>query len=226
MPTKKVDLRQQLLLAALACSDGEINRTFSSEELLIAAWKHDPASWGLRGYEREHPDSHRIHRELDSRGKNQQGIVGEGFLERVQPRTYRLTTKGLAAATAASSADPKARERLNRVVEAEVTRIIEHPTFIGWLDDMSTPRSFRDAGHFWNVAPGTPPRVVRQRVQAVEDTLVAARQLLESRDLDEVGDRQGRLLFDRTDIERGLEFHREMQNRFQKELLVLTGQAP
>jgi hypothetical protein len=223
MADGKVDLRQQLLAAALECSDGDTTRTFSSEELLLAAWKHDPASWGLRGYEREHPDSNRIHRELDSRGKGQRGIVGNGFLEKVRPRTYRLTPKGLAAATVAGDVDPEARERLNRVLEAEVIRVIEHPAFMAWLNDKNKPKSFRDVGHFWGVAPGTPPRVVRQRVQAVEETLTAAVELLERRELDQVGDRQGRLLFERTDLERGLEFHQEMKDRFRTELRLLTG---
>jgi hypothetical protein len=223
MPARKVDLRQQLLAAALECSGSDPSRTFSSEELLIAAWRHDPASWGLRGYEQEHPDSNRIHRELDSRGRGQRGIVGNGFLEKVRPRTYRLTPKGLAAAATASDADPEARERLNRVLEAEVTRVIEHPAFIAWLTDRSRPSSFRDVGHFWGVAPGTPPRVVRQRVQAVQETLTAALQLLERRELDQVGNRQGRLLFERADVERGLEFHHEMKGRFGKELRLLTG---
>jgi hypothetical protein len=226
MAVRKVDLRQQLLTAALECSDGDTSRTFSSEDLLLAAWKHDPASWGLRGYEREHPDSNRIHRELDSRGKGNRGIVGDGFLEKVRPRTYRLTPKGLAAATAASDADPEARERLNRVLEAEVTRIIEHPAFVSWLTDKTKPKNFRDVGHFWGIAPGTPPRVARQRVQGVEETLTAAAQLLEQRDLDEVGDRQGRLLFERADVERGLEFHEEMKQRFNAELRLLTSDAP
>jgi hypothetical protein len=223
MADGKVDLRQQLLAAALECSDGDTTRTFSSEELLLAAWKHDPASWGLRGYEREHPDSNRIHRELDSRGKGQRGIVGNGFLEKVRPRTYRLTPKGLAAATVAGDVDPEARERLNRVLEAEVIRVIEHPAFMAWLNDKNKPKSFRDVGHFWGVAPGTPPRVVRQRVQAVEETITAAVELLERRELDQVGDRQGRLLFERTDLERGLEFHQEMKDRFRTELRLLTG---
>src|SRR5438876_11760685 len=121
MATKAIDLKKQVLLAALDCCDGGLENTFTSEQLLVAAWKRDPASWGLRGYEREHPDSNRIHRELDSRGKGNRGIVGDGFLEKVRPRTYRLTPKGLAAATASGDADPAARERLNRVLEAEVT---------------------------------------------------------------------------------------------------------
>lgn len=43
-----------------------------------------------------------------------------------------------------------------------------------------------------------------------------------SRDISEVGDGHGRLLFDRSDVERGIDFHREMMRRFEKELLVLT----
>jgi hypothetical protein len=218
----KTDLRAQLLAAAVECSEGDTSRTFSSEELLIAAWRRDPLAWGLRGYEREHPDSNRIHRELDSRGKDQQGIVGQGFLERVRPRTYRLTPKGFAEATLVVGADPERLARLNRVLEAEVTRVIEHPAFVGWLQDPSTPRSFRDVGHFWGVAPGTPARVVRQRLQSVEETLNAALSILDQSNLQEVGDRHGSLLFERNDVLRALDFHREMMRRFESQLGVLT----
>ncbi len=226
MAVKKVDLRQQLLTAGLECSDGDTSRTFSSEELLVAAWRRDPASWGLRGYEREYPDSNRIHRELDSRGKGNQGLVGAGLLERVRPRIYRLTPKGLAAATSASTADPEARERTDRIFEGEIKRILEHPTFVSWLKDPASPAHFRDVGYFWGLAPGTPPKVARQRVRSTEDTLRAALELLERRGVTEVGDRQGRLLFDAADVKRGLDFHKAMKDRFQRDLLVLTDGEP
>lgn len=222
MVEKKVELRQQLLSAAFACSNGDLSRTFSSEELLVAAWERDPASWGLRGYEQTHPDSNRIHRELDSRGKGQKGIVGSGLLERVRPRTYRLTAKGLAAAAAASEDDSGARERTDRVFEAEISRVIGHPAFVAWLSDPSTPKHFRDVGHFWDIAPGTPAEVVRHRVRGLEETLKAALAMLDRRGLDEVGDQRGRSLFDRTDIERALEFQGIMRERFKKDLGILT----
>lgn len=222
MATKKVDLRQQLLRAALECTQGDLSRTFSSEELLVAAWKNDQASWGLRGYEREYPDSNRIHRELDSRGKGHQGIVGSGFLEKVQARTYRLTPKGLALASTASTDDSKARERTDRVFESEIKRIVQHPAFIGWLKDPTTPKSFRDAGHFWGVAPGTPARVVRQRVTAVDDTLEAAGRLLSERGVDQIGDQHGRVLMDLQDVERAREFQAAIRDRFQDDLRILT----
>lgn len=222
MAEKGTDLRQQLLQAALHCSGGDLKKTFSSEELLVAAWASDKPSWGLRGYEREYPDSNRIHRELDSRGKGHKGIVGAGFLEKVRPRTYRLTPKGLAEASRGAGDDSQTRERTNRVFESEIKRIVEHPAFVQWLKDAAAPRSFRDVGHFWGVAPGTPPSVVRQRVTAIDDTLAAARGLLEERGVDQVGDHRGRVLFDTDDIARAREFQEAMKDRFRSELSMLT----
>lgn len=227
MADKKVDLRKQLLRAALGCSGGDLKTTFSSEQLLVAAWKDDNASWGLRGYERSYPDSNRIHRELDSRGKGQQGIVGSGLLEKVRPRTYRLTPKGLAEASRLGGEGSEARERTDRVFEAEVKRVLQHPAFGQWLKDPARPRSFREAGHFWGVAPGTPPSVVRQRVMSVDDTLDAAQAILDERGVDQIGDQRGRILFDSMDVRRAHDFQKAMKERFAGDLRILTkGQFP
>ncbi len=227
MAARKTDLRQQLLRAALSCSKGDLRKTFSSEELLVAAWTSDRTSWGLRGYEREYPDSNRIHRELDSRGKGNQGIVGSGLLERVRPRTYRLTPKGLAEASAASSEGSEAREKTDRVFEMEIKRIVGHPAFVAWVKDPASPKSFRDAGHFWGVAPGTPPRVVSQRVTGVEETLEATAKLLSERGVDQLGDRHDRILVDIRDVERAQEFQQALKERFRDDLRILThGEFP
>ena len=85
----------------------------------MSAWKRDRVAWGLRGFEREHPDSERIHRELDSRGKNNKGMVTLGYLEKADSRVYRLTPKGLAAASALSPEDTQTREKAGRALEAE-----------------------------------------------------------------------------------------------------------
>jgi hypothetical protein len=222
MAEPKADLRQQLLRAAFECSGGDPSKTFSSEDLLLAAWERDRAAWGLRGHEQTHPDSHRVHRELDSRGKGQRGIVGSGLLEKVGPRTYRMTPKGLGA-VAESDSGTIVRERTDRVLESEINRIISHPAFTAWLKDPAAPRQFRDAGHFWGIAPGTPPRVVRQRVQGVEDTLRAAGSVLAEKGVSEIADRHGRQLYDQTDVARGLEFHEALKERFRRDLAVLAG---
>lgn len=221
---RRGDLKTQLLEAAVECASGDVGKTFTFEELLVAAWKRDPVAWGLRGFEQDYPDSERIHREVDSRGKDSKGMVSLGYLDKVQARLYRITPKGLAAVSLLRPDDAQNREKADRALEAEIRRILEHPAFHDWQRDPASPKKFRDAGHFWGVAPGTPPRVIKERVARIDDTLEAANSLLDERGIDEI--RHGsQTLFDRNDIERCREFQAAMKERFSEDLRKLTGSA-
>src|SRR5690349_21691242 len=46
-----------------------------------------------------------------------------------------------------------------------------HPVFHGWIKDRLTPKRFRDAGHFWGIAPGTTPGAIRARMADVDNML-------------------------------------------------------
>ncbi len=221
MTHKARDLKKQVLLAALDCIDDNLEKTFSFEELLVAAWKRDSTAWGLRGFEKHYPDSERIHRELDSRGKKNKGIVDLGFLEKVRARVYRLTPKGLAAASKLTPSDATVREKADRTLETEIRQILEHTVFKKWLKDPEFPNRFREACHVWGIAPGTPPRVIRERIKRVEHTLKAGLQLLDDKQVDQIGEGRGAHLFDRIDIERCLEFHETLKSRFRDDLKVL-----
>lgn len=213
-----VDLKTQLLLAAVELSKGDLKRRFSSEELLIEAWKRWPQAWGLRGFERLHPDSHRVHRELDSRGKSSKGLVSQGLLTRVRPRVYKLTPKGLATASQASHSNVEVREKATRELEQEVNEILAHPVFRRWLEDRAEPKRFRDAGRFWRIAPGTPPPVIRQRIEKIENSLQAARDFMIVRGAEEIADQRGKMLYDKGDLARCLEFQLTLKSRFADDL--------
>jgi hypothetical protein len=219
MDTKGMGLKPQLLLAALACSEGELKKTFTAEDMLIRAWERNKAGWGLRGHEDEHPDSEKIFKELNSRGSS--GLVGQGFLEQVSPLVFRLTPAGLAAASELDPDDIKVREKAARELQEQIKIILGHSVFRAWLDDPATPKSFHKAGHFWGIAPGTPARVARERVAFVDVTLHAAVRLLTERDVETISDGRGHTLFDRRDVQRCLEFQSELKERFGKELLRL-----
>lgn len=221
----RVGLRQHVLLAALECSGGDLQRTFTAEELLLAAWKRDPMAWGLRGHETEHPDSERIYVELDRasvRGSNVRGgLAGLGLFEKVQQRTYRLTPAGLAAASEVAGADPSFRGKAERALADAVSAVLSHPVFREWMRDPALPKHFRDAGHFWGIAPGTPPSVIRARISHVDNTLEKARSLLDTKGVNEIAARHGKALFDRTDLERAIEFQAALKRRFAKDLSTL-----
>lgn len=220
-----VGLRQQVLLAALECSTGDLSKSFTAEDLLLAAWKRDQMSWGLRGYEDKHPDSERIYVELDRAsvgGRNVRGgLVGIGLFEKVRQRTYRFTPAGLLEASLVTGADSNAQGKAERALSDEISRIVSHPVFREWLKEPPFPKHFRDAGHFWEIAPGTPPTVIRTRIARVDHTLEKARALLEEKGVDEIAARHGKTLFDRADIDRIGEFQEMLKRRFQTDLASL-----
>jgi hypothetical protein len=222
---RRASLRQQVLLAAFSCSGNDLEKTFTSEDLLVAAWKRDRLAWGLRGYEREFPDNDKIHKELDGRGAREgsasTGIVSTGLLLRVRQRIYRLTPAGFAAASEVVGAKPDTRGKAERVLADAVGVILSHSVLRSWLKDPSSPKYFRDAGHFWGVALGTPPKVIQSRILDIDRTLEKARSLLHVAGVDEAAVRHGKALFDRTDIERAMNFQAALKERFARDLATL-----
>jgi hypothetical protein len=221
MDVKGLGLKQQILLAAAELSGGDLQTTMTAEELLVSAWNKDRNAWGLRGFENSFPDSSKLFKELDAHA-GQQGIVGEGLLEKVQRRVFRLTPYGLAEASALRPLDAIAREKADRQLEQAVKQIIAHPVFKDWLKDPLRPKYFREAGYFWGIAPGTPAKTVLERVTLVERTLMAALKALDARRVNELIEQRGKVLFERTDIERCLQFQRVLIERFKRDLELLA----
>ncbi len=221
---KGLGLRQQALLAAVRLTGGDQGKTFTAEGLLVEAWKYDKAAWGLRDFEEQYPDAEKINKELNRRGSI--GLVGQGAIERVGPMVYRLTIAGLHEATHLQPADTIVRERVDRELEALVKEILEHAVFKAWLADPAKPKYFREAGHFWGIAPGTPPKTVRERVYRVEHVLKAAEDALSQKGVGVIAEQRGKLLFDHTDIQRCFEFQQVLKRRFARDLQLLDPQFP
>ncbi len=112
--------------------------------------------------------------------------------------------------------------RTAALLEQAVKQIIEHPVFRDWLKDPTRPKYFREAGHFWGIAPGTPPKTVLERVSSVERTLSSALKALNERGVNELIEQRGKVLFERKDIERCLEFQRVLTERFKRDLTLLA----
>jgi hypothetical protein len=102
-----------------------------------------------------------------------------------------------------------------------VDAILSHSVFRAWLKDSNSPRHFRDAGHFWGIAPGTPEKVIQARILDVDRNLETALGILDTQGVNEVTARHGKALFDRTDIERAKKFQAVLKERFAKDLATL-----
>jgi hypothetical protein len=117
--------------------------------------------------------------------------------------------------------DKELEIKVERGLHESMARMLSSQEFRAWLLDRSKPSRFREAGNFWGIAPGTPPRTVRERVTQIDQILATARQRLEELGVKRVFEQRGRELFDREDVERLLEFQAELKKRFQKDLRIL-----
>ena len=223
MEMKAVGLKEKLLTAAVEGTMGDCKRAFTMEDLAVWAWERDRTAWGLRGYEDEYPDLDKLRKDMGARGAGQKGVVQLGWVERISPRIYRLTTAGLAVYATLETADSTLQEKADRQLANEIQKILEHPVFRDWLADQKRPRHFREAGHFWGIAPGTPARRVQERVYGIDQTLHSALAILDKKGLDEIAADRGRVLFDRRDIQRCIEFQETLKSRFAKDLHMLAG---
>lgn len=87
-------LRQsdKVLRAAADLSKGRCDHVFTIEELTVAAWRRFQPLFGLRGFERTHPDHKAVCNAVMGRSR----LAARGLLEHVEASTYRLTRDGLA----------------------------------------------------------------------------------------------------------------------------------
>lgn len=87
MPT--LNAHAKILLSAVQLEErGDI--PFTQEKLIIEVWKRYPDTFGLRKYEKEHPDSNKVIANLS--GKS--GMVHKELLTRIDTELYVLTPKG------------------------------------------------------------------------------------------------------------------------------------
>jgi len=221
-----------ILLAALELSEGDTSRKFTAEELLVKSWELKKHTFGLRGFEEKYPDSNMLYTKL--MGKS--GLVRAGYLKKVGEKTYTISEAGLSIAGSLKPTKDETKIKIDRQLNDAIIKIINHPIFIKWLETSgSEPTKFRDAMYFWGLAPGIPPNTAKERVNVIEKTLNEAKKrvidsdgkiAIETRGISnetkkqfkDIDERKGTIFLDILDIERCLEFHNFLIDRFKKDL--------
>ena len=117
---RQLTLADYVLLASLDLTNGDLEKNFTAEELLVASWRRNPEAFGLRGFEREHPDSNKLYTRLDGRD----GLVARGLFVKAGERVLRLTSAGLAAGASLHPGDPVIQAKLHRVLQEQVAKLI------------------------------------------------------------------------------------------------------
>jgi len=115
----------KMVAAAVALMDEDGKETFTSEDLVVKAWRLYPTDFALNGYP-EHPDSNAIFSKI--MGKSSPLVAG-GYLEKLGVQKFRATPKAfekireLRAEERATATNGATRRRVGRGYEQELARL-------------------------------------------------------------------------------------------------------
>lgn len=94
-----VVMRRQTLNDVIILAAAKLGEQFTEADLAVACWKMDCRRFGMRGFETRYPDTKIIAAVLSARPNGMEYAYGKtpvakGMLERIAPRTFRLTESG------------------------------------------------------------------------------------------------------------------------------------
>ena len=179
---RKFTAAQLILMAGEDLVDAGVSE-FSEWQLTVAAWRRDPLRFGLRGFQKEHPDHKRVMMEI--MGAKPHNPIQMKYMEKIRPNYYRLTAAGrqealrllsdpLRAARSAAPAPtyPTPANKApplpdNRAVAKEtlydgLAEYVFQRSFVHWKDDPDQPAQWSEALGFLSAGRGKPADCVER----------------------------------------------------------------
>lgn len=224
----KVTVHEKLLLAA-AGLEAEGKKTFTAEDLVVAAWRFDPETFGLAGHLDEngrpaYPNSNRVFVEI----MGSKPIRKQGWLAKSGVKTFRLTESGrqriqeLRAASNTSSDGPAADAKVS--FDRETRRKLQRLLGTRAVDKLRTGRrdeiTFTDASSFWGITPRSSAMAFQAQLGEVEGVLRAADEAAAQRP---IRFEHGGKAYSSDDISDLQALHYSMLNDFSADLDVIRG---
>lgn len=221
MTTENLTVAEKLLAAALSLDAGE-RRSFTAEQLVVAAWEHYPDAFGLRGILDEdgtprHPDSNRVFAEI----MGNKPLRRDGYLDKVGKKTYQLTEAGRLRAAAVRGVQPDEgpRRALSRNLQNDLRRVYRSRAAAKCRDGHPENTTFNDACGFWGISPRSSANDLKAKlahtgavIEAARDFAAAGAVLLDpSTGLAITGD----------DLDSLETLSRDLETRFHAELAVI-----
>lgn len=202
----------------------EINgkRKFSAEDLVVAAWKEFPDTFGLSGYRTDsgklsYPDSNRVFAEI----MGSKPIRKAGFLRKVGTKIYELTEAGRNRADLLlKNVHEKSIEKacLPREIESQLKLLFSSKAVDKFKNNRSNDITFYDACAFWGISPRSSSIEFEGRVanlkKIIQSTLDATKE-------DSLTFDHGSYAFGSVDLQNLLELHDYLLKRFNDEINVI-----
>lgn len=223
MPALPLRVHEKLLLAAGDIEDSG-KAPFSAEDLVVAAWKRDPETFGLAGYTDNagkplYPNSNRVFAEIMGGSKP---IRKQGLLTKSGTKMFRLTELGRQRVVELRSRDlggQGAKATFSRETKHEFQKILATRAITKYETGRIDEITFHDAASLWGISARSTGNHFRSQIANFEAVLEAAASAASQRPLLlQHGSRE----YTAHDIRELLDLHRLLLNRFAAEIAVIV----
>jgi hypothetical protein len=170
-PVSEATLPEKILLAAFSLE--ELGQTpFTAEALTVAVWQKYPRTFGLKGFEEQHPDSNKVLASI----MGVKGLAGRGWLLKAGQKLYTLTRDGRQVVRRlmhGEVAPPKADApvKLSREHDKLLQGLLVSTAFEKFREGHQQELKFADACRFWGITENLSGEALDERLDLVEMTL-------------------------------------------------------
>jgi len=218
----KLSVSDKLLLAAYDLMQAG-RKSFSAEDLVVAAWKKFPDVFGLSGHlddkgQPVYPDSNRVFAEI----MGSKPIRERGLLVKVGNKMYQVTDAGREYAHSLNSSTPtESRVRkagLARPTIEALKKLLSSKVVEKAKNNRPDDITFYDACAFWGVSPMSSAIELEGRISNFEKIVDTARGVLRGKAASFGHGGEG---FGADDLNRLMEVHALLQEKFKAEIAVI-----
>jgi hypothetical protein len=219
---KKLTVHEKLLLAAQDLEDGGRSQ-FSAEDLVVAAWRAYPDTFGLAGYPDDkgqpaYPNSNRVFVEI----MGSHPIRKQGLIVKTGTKTFKLTESGRQRARAlkgrAASANGSAKATFSRDAVQELRKILASRAVEKHRGGRDADVTFHDASSLWGISARSTAMEFQGRLGQVEGVLREAEQATAKGPIEL---EHGGPTYSRKDVQDLVALHKSLLERFADEIAVI-----
>lgn len=160
---------EEVLLAAINLTNNT-KKEFTEWDLTVETWTLNKNRWGLRGYEEKYPDHKRVMNEVMATGT--QKVVGRGWIERIKPNYYKITSAGLAKAASLSNTSIKPKVRSLYEYDA-ISPYIQNNVFENYCKNPAEPKTWLGVAAFLGLKSHNPDELDR-KIKVILDSVDSA----------------------------------------------------
>ncbi len=173
-------LPEKILLAAFGLEE-QGQSPFTAEALTVAAWRKYPQTFGLKGFEDQHPDSNKILASI----MGEKGLARRGWLHKAGQKLYTLTRDGKQAVRRLTQAEaPAVRSDTYVKIARDTDRLLQglfaSTAFEKFRENKQHELKFADACRFWGITENLSGEALDERLDQVELALAESDRLVGS----------------------------------------------